>query len=102
VHGRAAYECPAEYSTETLDAAFDALWHAEKTHASAARAKRFTFITKEERGVSQEKLQEMHESYAAFDKDSSVENKEFPHADCTRLDLRTRLADQCCVGGLFA
>jgi len=82
VHGRPPYECPAEFSPETLDAAFDALWHAEKTHAAAARAKRFTFIKKEEHALSAEKLQEMKDSYAHFDsdKDGALDKLEFKAA----------------------
>jgi hypothetical protein len=68
VHDRPAYVVPPEFSPETLDGAFDALWNAEKAHATAARVKRFTFIRKEEAKVSEAKLQEMRESYQFFDK----------------------------------
>lgn len=68
VHDRPAYECPQEFAPDTIDAAFDALWQAEKAHATAARQHRFAFIKKEEAGVSEDKLQEMKDSYAHFDK----------------------------------
>ena len=73
VHDRPAYECPQEFAPDTIDAAFDALWQAEKAHATAARQHRFAFIKKEEAGVSEDKLQEMKDSYAHFDKVSGRE-----------------------------
>lgn len=69
VHDRPAYECPAEYTPDTLDSAFDSLWDAEKTYATAARVNRFRFITKTESTVTESQLAEMKESYATFDKD---------------------------------
>jgi Ca2+-binding EF-hand superfamily protein len=70
VNNRPAYVCPQEYSPETLDAAFDALWNAEKTHATAAREHRFKFVSKKEEGVSEDKMAEFTDSYKHFDKDN--------------------------------
>lgn len=69
VHDRPAYECPKEFAPETIDSAFDALWDSEKKHATAARVQRFKFISKQENKVSEDKIKEMKDSYAHFDKD---------------------------------
>jgi len=70
VHGRPAYEVPQEFSPDTLDAAFDSLWAAEKAHARKAREHRFSFIKVEEQGVSEDKMKEIEDSYGHFDKDN--------------------------------
>jgi len=82
IRNRPQYDVPVEFAPDTLDAAFDALWQAEKQHATAARQKRFAFVTKHEEGVSDAKLAEFSESYKHFDKDSdgALDKKEFKAA----------------------
>jgi hypothetical protein len=45
VNNRPPYSVPAEFAPETLDAAFDELWNAEKAHATKARNARFAFVS---------------------------------------------------------
>jgi len=71
VYNRPPYQVPQGFSTEDIDAAWDALEKAEKARGAALRANMFKFITKATTTISDEQLKEFEESFRHFDKDKS-------------------------------
>jgi len=71
VYARTPYQVPQGYSTDDIDAAWDALEKAEKARGVALRENMFKFITKAKTTVSDEQLKEFEASFNHFDKDKS-------------------------------
>jgi len=73
VYNRVPYKVPHGYSTDDLDAAWDALEKAEKARGAALRENMFRFISKAKTTISEEQLKEFEASFNHFDKDKSGE-----------------------------
>jgi len=71
VNGRPPYAPPEDLSPLALDSAFAELATVEDSYSKAARAHRFTFVTKSNVGISDEQMAEFKAAFAHFDSNNN-------------------------------
>jgi len=83
VNDRAPYVPPADLSPESIEANWTRLTLAEQRRSQEVRENRFKFIKKAESFLSEEKIQELKDSFNHFDanRDDSLDKMEFKAAN---------------------